>query len=214
MSGPSSADVDRPGVVVLVVVEGRRLVLVDVAGLPEERVVDDRELEALAAVDRQHLDRLGVGLEPPAALLVGACPRPASAIRWRSHAGQRGRRRAARSSPRRAAAGRRGAGRSAGARRRRVASTRSGRPSASVIVSISAATPRCAQHAAPSGAGGGGAPPRSARRRRRDPLGGPAEERGQRGRRARGGRRRALERLEQPQPLARRRRCRRRCRRR
>ena len=72
--GAVAADVDRPRVVVLVVVEGRRLVLVDVAGLPGERVVDDRELEALAAVDGQHLHRLGVGVEPPGALLVGAVP--------------------------------------------------------------------------------------------------------------------------------------------
>ena len=38
--------------------------------LPQVRAVDDRELEALAAVDGEHLDGLGVGLEPPAALLV------------------------------------------------------------------------------------------------------------------------------------------------
>ena len=38
-------------------------------------MVDDRELEALAAVDRQDLDRLGVGVEPPAALLVAAVAR-------------------------------------------------------------------------------------------------------------------------------------------
>ena len=72
MSGPSDADVDRPDVVVPVVVVGRRLVLVDVARLPGERVVDDRELEALAAMDRQHLHRLGVGVEPQRAILVGA----------------------------------------------------------------------------------------------------------------------------------------------
>ena len=69
-----AADVDRPDVVVLVVVVGGRLVLVDVAGLPGERVVDDRELEALAAMDGQHLDRLGVGVEPQGAILVGAVP--------------------------------------------------------------------------------------------------------------------------------------------
>ena len=40
--------------------------------LPEVGVVDDRELEALAAVHRQHLDRLGVALQPAAALLVAA----------------------------------------------------------------------------------------------------------------------------------------------
>ena len=38
--------------------------------LPEERAVDDRELEALAPVDRQHLHRGGVRLEPAAAVLV------------------------------------------------------------------------------------------------------------------------------------------------
>ena len=42
----------------------------DPARLPQKRHVDDRELESLAAVDRQHLDRLGVRFEPPAALLV------------------------------------------------------------------------------------------------------------------------------------------------
>ena len=40
------------------------------ARLPQVRVVDDRELEALAAVDRQDLDRLGVGLQAAAAVLV------------------------------------------------------------------------------------------------------------------------------------------------
>ena len=38
--------------------------------MPQERAVHDRELEALAAVDREHLDRLGVGLESPRALLL------------------------------------------------------------------------------------------------------------------------------------------------
>jgi hypothetical protein len=69
-----AADVDRPHVVFLVVVIGRRLVLVDVAGVPGERVVDERELEALAAMDGQHLHRLGVGVEPQGAILVGAVP--------------------------------------------------------------------------------------------------------------------------------------------
>ncbi|HWI08621.1 MAG TPA: UvrD-helicase domain-containing protein, partial [Solirubrobacteraceae bacterium] len=36
----------------------------DVARLPQERQVDDGELQPLAAVDRQHLHRLGVGLQP------------------------------------------------------------------------------------------------------------------------------------------------------
>ena len=43
-------------------------------GSPQERAVDDRELEPLAAVDRQHLDSLGIGLEPPRAVLVAALP--------------------------------------------------------------------------------------------------------------------------------------------
>ena len=38
--------------------------------LPQVGEVDDRELEPLAAVDRQHLHGLGVGLQPAAALLV------------------------------------------------------------------------------------------------------------------------------------------------
>src|SRR6266511_1847035 len=42
--GSISADVDRPCVVVLVIVIRRRLVLVDVAGLPGKGVIDDREL--------------------------------------------------------------------------------------------------------------------------------------------------------------------------
>ena len=72
MSGPLPPTSIVHDVVVLVVVVGRRLVLVDVAGLPGERVVDDRELEALAAMDGQHLHRLGVGVEPQGAILVGA----------------------------------------------------------------------------------------------------------------------------------------------
>ena len=38
--------------------------------LPQVRAVDDRELEPLAAVDGEDLHRLGVGLEPAAAVLV------------------------------------------------------------------------------------------------------------------------------------------------
>ena len=69
---PLERHVDRPRVAGLRIVEedrGLRLVG-DPARLPQERQVDDRELEPLAAMDRQHLDRLGVRLEPAAALLV------------------------------------------------------------------------------------------------------------------------------------------------
>ena len=85
--------------------------------LPEVGVVDDGELEPLAAVHREHLHGLRVALEPAAALLVvvvGASP-PAPvrattrSARWRP---------SARSSPRRGAARRRAGGRSSAARRR------------------------------------------------------------------------------------------------
>ncbi len=66
------ADVDRA------LVAGRRVVKEDRARragdeprLPQERQVDDRELQTLAAVDGENLDRLGVGFQAPAALLVG-----------------------------------------------------------------------------------------------------------------------------------------------
>ena len=65
------ADVDRPRVVARRVVEEDRLALVaDPGRLPQVGEVDDRELEPLAAVDREHLHGLGVGLQPAAALLV------------------------------------------------------------------------------------------------------------------------------------------------
>ena len=48
----------------------RLLLAPDPGRLPQVGEVDDRELEALAAVDREHLHRLGVGLQPAAALLV------------------------------------------------------------------------------------------------------------------------------------------------
>ena len=174
----------------------------DVARLPQERAVDDRELEALAAVDGQDLDRLGVGLQPPAALLVARvlarpsairCAQPARSARWR---------RAARSSPRRAAAGRRGAGRSAGARRRRVASTRAGRPSSSVIVSSSDATPRRAARRAQRAGGGGRSSQAASSAAATCSAVQPRNDVSAAGVRARG-RGRPLERLEQPQPLAR-----------
>ena len=113
----------------------------DPARLPQERAVDDRELEALAAVDRQHLDRLGVGLEPAAALLVARVLAPP-----RRSAGAA--RRSAPSSPICSAVAAAcsscadvaqvGQPPLAVGRRR---STRSGRPSTSVIASVSDATP-------------------------------------------------------------------------
>ena len=66
------ADVDDALVAARRVVEEDRLrVARDVPGLPQVREQHDRELEALAAVDGEHLDRLGVGLQAAAALLVG-----------------------------------------------------------------------------------------------------------------------------------------------
>ncbi len=64
-----AADVDGAPVAGIGVVEHRRLVLEDPPRIPQVRAVDDGELEALAAVDRQHLHRLGVGLESAAAVL-------------------------------------------------------------------------------------------------------------------------------------------------
>ena len=52
------------------IVERHGFPLPDPGRMPQERAVDDRELEALAAMDRQHLDRLGVRFEPPSALLL------------------------------------------------------------------------------------------------------------------------------------------------
>ena len=66
-----AADVDRAPVAGRRVVEDGRFVLRDPPGVPEVRAVDDRELEALAAVDRQHLHGLRVGFQPAAAVLVG-----------------------------------------------------------------------------------------------------------------------------------------------
>ena len=66
------ADVDHALVARVGVVVGDRLALVaDPRRVPHERRVDDRELEALAAVDGEHLDGLGVGLQAARALLVG-----------------------------------------------------------------------------------------------------------------------------------------------
>ena len=63
-------DVDRPRPRGVVEGDGLLRVARDPRRLPEVRVVDDRELEPLAAVHGQHLHRLGVALQPPAALLV------------------------------------------------------------------------------------------------------------------------------------------------
>ena len=63
-------DVDRPAVAGVGVVEGDRHAGRDVARVPQVGVVDDGELEPLAAVDGQDLDRLLVGLQPAAAVLV------------------------------------------------------------------------------------------------------------------------------------------------
>ncbi len=52
------------------VVEDRGVVVLDPERVPQVRAVDDRELQPLAAVDGQHLDRLGVGLQAPAGLLL------------------------------------------------------------------------------------------------------------------------------------------------
>src|SRR5207248_5174751 len=70
------AHVDVPCVAgVRVVEEDRMRITGDVAGLPQEGEVDDRELEALVAVDRQDLDRVSVGLEPATAVPHCSCPR-------------------------------------------------------------------------------------------------------------------------------------------
>ena len=172
----------------------------DPGRLPQVGEVDDRELEALAAVDRQHLHRLGVGLQPAAALLVarlllgGRDP-------LAQPAGQRGR-------PEPLGGGR---------RVQQLADVAQvGQPPLAVLQREQPPGQPLderdrlqqrrdaahAQHARPlvqaavdllplllAGA--------------RDPLGVPAEERRQRGGAGAGGRARALDRLQQPQPVAR-----------
>src|ERR1700749_2809746 len=64
-------DVEHTPVVRFGVVEGHGLVVGDMAGLPQEREVDDREFEALAAMYGQDLDGFGVGFQAAAAILVG-----------------------------------------------------------------------------------------------------------------------------------------------
>ena len=55
-----------------VVVNDRSIILWDPGWLPKVGVIDDGELEALASVDREHLNGLGVGFESTTPLL-GAC---------------------------------------------------------------------------------------------------------------------------------------------
>ena len=64
------ADVDRPRPRRVVERDRRRSLARDPRRLPQVGVVDDRELEPLAAVHGQDLHRLGVALQPAAALLV------------------------------------------------------------------------------------------------------------------------------------------------
>ena len=174
--------------------------------------VDDRELEALAAVDRQHLHGLGVGLEPAAALLVARCrSSPRRSVRAATRSARW--RRAARSSPRRAAARRRGAGRSAAARRRPARARAPAAPRSSVIVSVSDATPCARSTARPVVQAAVDLLPRVVVRGG-DLARRPAEERGQR-RRARARRRRRGARAPPAAAATRARaRCRTRCRRR
>ena len=70
-AGPVEADVDRAPVAERGIVEEHRLGIGGApARRPQERAVDDRELEALAAVDREDLHRLRIGLEPARPLLL------------------------------------------------------------------------------------------------------------------------------------------------
>ena len=73
MRGVSRAlerDVDLARAVVVVEDDRVGHLVVAPDRVPQERAVDDGELEALAAVDRQDLHGVGVGLQPPGALLV------------------------------------------------------------------------------------------------------------------------------------------------
>ena len=150
-------------------------------------------------MDREDLDRRGVGLQAPAALLVaGVARRPRRSAGAATTTARPSR--AARWSPRRAGAGRRGAGRSAGARRRR-GEHPARQPLGQRDPLGSDATPRSRSTR-----------PHSCSRRwtsshvvvagQRDPLGRPAEKARQRRRPRARRRRRPLDRVEQPQPLA------------
>ena len=63
------ADVDRAPGLLVVEVDGLPLVR-EAPGVPQERAVDDRELEALAAVEGEHLHGVGVGVQAARALVV------------------------------------------------------------------------------------------------------------------------------------------------
>ena len=65
------ADVDGAPAVLVVEVDGVALVG-EAARFPQERAVDDRELESLAAVEGEHLHGVGIRVEAPGALVVGA----------------------------------------------------------------------------------------------------------------------------------------------
>ena len=110
--------------------------------------VDDRELQALAAVHGQDRDRLGVGLQPPGARRSAPLPR-ASAIRLRSHSTSAPTPSWPADHGARAGSGRGAAGRSAGARRRCAASSRSGTPLVGGRRLQQGGDPRLGQHPAP-----------------------------------------------------------------
>src|SRR4051812_16089896 len=63
-------DVDLAGAVLVVEDDRVGHLVVAPDRVPQERAVDDGELESLAAMDRQDLDGVGVGLQPPRALFV------------------------------------------------------------------------------------------------------------------------------------------------
>ncbi len=66
---PAAAHVDGPPVTSPFVVVDGRFVGRDPARVPQVGAVDDRELQPLAAVDGHHLHRLGVGLQPAGPVL-------------------------------------------------------------------------------------------------------------------------------------------------
>ena len=63
------AHVDRTPGLLIVEVDGLALVG-EAPGVPQERAVDDGELEALAAVEGEHLDGVGIGVQAAGALVV------------------------------------------------------------------------------------------------------------------------------------------------
>ena len=190
--GAAHADVDRPHLGL--VVERDRHVLRDVARLEQVRVVDDAELQPLAAVHGEDLDGVGVRLQAAAAVLVAGVParlgdpppQPAGerggpellGVQQLADVPQVGQPALA------AHAGEHARGQALGERdrlhqRRDPAQPQHPRPVVQAAVDV--------------------LPFRVARRR--DPLGAPAQERGQRGGAGAQVRRRPLQRLEQPQPL-------------